>query len=424
MPADARQLRGQQIADTCRLTRKGDDWIVPSQSGNGKYTVSMAGQYPTCTCPDYETNLNRCKHLYAVEFTVRREENPDGTTTETRSVTVTETVRRPTYKQDWPNYDKAATREKHHFQELLADLCATIPEPQRENPTKGGRPPVPLRDAVYLTVFKVYCGFSARRFMCDVQDTHERGHILKPVSYPSVVKAMERDDLTPILVDMIQKSAAPLAEAESQFAVDSSGFCLNTYTRWIDLKYGVPRKEHKWVKVHITTGCRTNCVTAAEIHDPNTNDWNILPSLVNTTARRFTLSEVSADKAYAANPNFDAVARHGGTLYAAFRKNTTGGVGGLYEKMFHTFCANREDYLKHYHRRSNVESTFSAVKRKFGKDVRCKTETACKNEVYAKMICQNVCCLISAMYELGLTPPTWLQDDDDAPVSIRFPGVG
>ena len=77
------------------------------------------------------------------------------------------------------------------------------------------------------------------------------------------------------------------------------------------------------------------------------------------------------------------------------------------------------------YKRSNVESTFSAVKRKFGEMVRSKTGTAQKNEVLCKFICQNVCCLISAMYELGITPPGWNQigEPDDAPTVLRFPGV-
>ena len=36
-----------------------------------------------------------------------------------------------------------------------------------------------------------------------------------------------------------------------------------------------------------------------------------------------------------------------------------------------------------------------------------KTDTAMKNEVLCKFVCQNVCCLISAMYELNLPVPTW-----------------
>jgi hypothetical protein len=30
-----------------------------------------------------------------------------------------------------------------------------------------------------------------------------------------------------------------------------------------------------------------------------------------------------------------------------------------------------------------------------------------KNEVLAKIVCHNICCLISAMYELGVDPVFW-----------------
>lgn len=419
MVANAREERGRVIAERCRIERNGHVWTVPSQSGNGKYTVRTDCLYPSCTCPDYETHANKCKHLFAVEYTIRREEHADGSVTESRTLTVTDktTAERKTYRQDWPAYTKAQTREKDHFGELLSELCGSIAEPAPKNP-KGGRRPVPLKDSAFLAIFKVYVGMSSRRFICDMRDAYEAGYLAAPVGHASVIKAMESEALTPVLVDLIQRSSAPLAEVESQFATDSSGFCMARYHRWIDVKYGTPKEEHDWVKVHIACGTKTHCVTAAEIHDRNTNDCNVFPSLISTTARRFTIREASADKAYAANPNFNAVDAVGGTLYAAFRKNTTGGVGGLYEKMFHLFCANREDYLKHYHRRSNVESVFSAVKRKFGESVRCKTLTAAKNEVYAKLVCQNVCCLIQAMYELNLAPPTWSADADRKPTAL------
>ena len=52
----------------------------------------------------------------------------------------------------------------------------------------------------------------------------------------------------------------------------------------------------------------------------------------------------------------------------------------MFEKAFHLFQANRQDYLDHYHLRSNAESTFSAVKRKFGAAVMSLTDTAMVNE--------------------------------------------
>jgi hypothetical protein len=32
-----------------------------------------------------------------------------------------------------------------------------------------------------------------------------------------------------------------------------------------------------------------------------------------------------------------------------------------------------------------------------------------KNEVLAKILCHNICCLISAIYELGIAPTFWTE---------------
>ena len=131
------------------------------------------------------------------------------------------------------------------------------------------------------------------------------------------------------------------------------------------------------------------------------NEWS---GLVADTAERFVIGEVSADKAYTSRKNFAATDAVGATFYPAFKKNATGGVGGLYAKAYHLFALNREEYGRHYHRRSNVESAFSAMKRKFGEALRSKTERAMKNEALAKVVAHNITCVIGAMYELGVNP--------------------
>lgn len=90
--------------------------------------------------------------------------------------------------------------------------------------------------------------------------------------------------------------------------------------------------------------------------------------------------------------------------FIPFRVGTTGGIGGLFAKAFHYFSLCREEFCQHYHKWSNVESTFSMMKAKFGDSVRSKTDVAMKNEVLCKILCHNICCLISAMYELGVDP--------------------
>ncbi len=65
---------------------------------------------------------------------------------------------------------------------------------------------------------------------------------------------------------------------------------------------------------------------------------------------------------------------------------------------------NRDEFLQHYHRHSNVESVFSMVKAKFGDSVRSKSDTGQVNEALCKVLCHNICVLIQAMHALGLEP--------------------
>ena len=88
----------------------------------------------------------------------------------------------------------------------------------------------------------------------------------------------------------------------------------------------------------------------------------------------------------------------------------SGNGGGTWAKMYHYFQFKREDFLAHYHKRSNVESTFSMMKRKFGDSLRSKTDVAMVNETLCKVLCHNLVVLIHEMYELGIDPVFWQQD--------------
>jgi transposase len=78
--------------------------------------------------------------------------------------------------------------------------------------------------------------------------------------------------------------------------------------------------------------------------------------------------------------------------------------------MYHYFMFNREEYLRHYHKRSNVESTFSMIKAKFRDHVRSKTPVAMVNEVLCKIICHNLCVVIQESHELGIATDFWKQN--------------
>jgi transposase len=405
MNTTPRQQRAIEIADRFRIVKSNEKWFVPSQSNAAKYAVVVDGT-PRCTCPDYELRGGECKHILAVQIVVERERAVDG------SVTVTETLKvtkRTTYPQNWPSYNLAQSVEKDHFQILLRDLCSGI---VAERETGRGRPSLLLSDAIFAGAFKVYSTVSTRRFMSDLREAHERGLITRIPQFNTICHYLNKPELTPILRGLVEQSSLPLKSVEVDFAADSSGFSTSRFYRWFDHKYGKERLQHDWVKVHIMCGVKTNIVTAVEIRGREQADSPMLPPLLDTTKRHFAISEVSADKGYLSYNNAHHITKAGAVPFIAFKNNSGPGDGvqrgrgkvQAWSEMYHYFMFKRSEFLQHYHKRSNVESTFSMMKRKFGDSVRSKTDTGMVNEVLCKVLCHNLVVLIHEMFELGIEP--------------------
>ena len=161
------------------------------------------------------------------------------------------------------------------------------------------------------------------------------------------------------------------------------------------------------MKVHVAVGVKTGVVTAAAVYDRDAADCPILPELVKKTRENFTIKDVPADKAYLSVENVETIHAAGGLPFIAPKCNTTGGVGGLFEKMFRFYQYKQEEFMARYHKRSNVESTFSAIKRKFTDYIRSRTPVAMVNEALAKLLCNNLCCVILSQCELGIEAEFW-----------------
>lgn len=393
---DPRFLRGLDIARRggVRQLRR-SLWSVNSASHAGHYLVDLAADVPACTCPDFEEHGGpvefKCKHAYAAMIHAKKIEVPAG-------MVETSTERR-TYKQQWAAYEAAQQHEREHFTTLLRDLCGGIVNPVHER----GRPRKPLADVVFALVQGAYSGLSSRRASSDVRAAASAGLIDEMISCKTLVRYLDNPALTGLLRTLVQESAAPLAQVETRFAVDSTGFATNTYSRWFDHKWGRERRQQQWIKAHVIAGVSTHVITDVIVTDHRGADAPQLPELVTNTAQRFTMSEVSGDKAYMSRDNFAAVESVGAVPYIPFRTGTTGEGPALWRRMWALFMYRGEEFGRHYHARSNVETAFSMIKRKFGASVRAKNTVAQQNEVLCKILCHNLVVLVSAMFELGIT---------------------
>lgn len=394
-----RQLRGVAIAARVKIEKNKLGYKVPSQSDNGTYQVSPESDY--CSCPDFEKRQEPCKHIHAVDLVAQRDGDTVGELIAPGSKPLT-------YKQDWPAYNAAQQYEEELYGKLLRELCDTI----EQSPQGKGRPRLPLADMVFAAGLKVYSEKSGRRAMTSIRNAHALEQLDATPSVSSILGYLQKPELTSLLEELIVKSALPLQAVEQDFAVDSSGFSTSVYKRWFDHKWGRERAEAQWIKAHIACGVKTNIVTAAEVTEGNANDTRFFKSLVDTTAQGFHIREISADKAYLSKANLAAVAALGGKAYIPFKVNSTADHGHhkrdkLWEKAYHYYHLHREQFLAHYHKRSNVETVFSMVKLKFGSAVRAKSTTAQVNEVLVKILAHNICVLIQSMFELGSIHAVW-----------------
>ena len=151
-------------------------------------------------------------------------------------------------------------------------------------------------------------------------------------------------------------------------------------------------------------GCKTNVITAVEVTESYVSDTNELPDLLKRTADNFNVKELSADKAYLSNPNLTAIEKFGSRPFIPFKSDSQGKGSPAWERMWKLFWFKQDEFSKHYHQQSNVESTFSALKRKLGGAVKSKDMVAQYNEVLCKCLAYNITVIIHEMFELGIQP--------------------
>lgn len=396
---DLRELKALELAARSKIVFHLGRWLVPSQTTGKPYPVAI--DPPSCTCEDFQLRGEPCKHVIAARLVAERDGGESAP-----PMVVDAVPRKPTVKQTWPLYNLAQQTERDRFRELLFDLLRGLEDPPQP---KTGRRRTHIRDMIYSSALKVYTTLSSRRFACELKDAHARGFLGRLMNSVSVTDYMENDLLIPYLHQLVERSALPLRAVETSFAPDSTGFSTSRFVRWYDEKYGRERSGREWVKAHIMTGTKTNVITACVIDGPTAGDSPQFKPLVETTvANGFKLGDVCADKAYLSHDNLALVEKHGGTAYIPFKSNSTPGEpGSLWERMYGYFQFRREEFLRHYHQRSNVESTFAMVKAKFRDDIRSRTDTAMKAECLLKFICHNIVVVHQAIIELGIEPVFW-----------------
>lgn len=308
-----------------------------------------------------------------------------------------------TEKRDWGLYNMAQTSEKLLFMRILNDAVASMNIHYTYN--GNGRPSIGIEDMLKVCVIKVFNGFSQRRTVPDLHMAKALGYIMEVPHFNSIGNYFNDPKLTPYLEELYKIMATPFIPVEEYFAVDATGFSKYN-TTWLGSKY--QRVYKSFNKLHIVVGVRTTVITSARITPANVHDTTKFAELLKESCKYFTVREITADKGYLSIYNVNQAAALGVVPYIKPKKDSK--EYSIYRKvdaahwnrMIIIWKLYENKFKKHYHRRSNVESAFSSMKRKFLPYIRSKKPVSQKNEILAKVCCHNASMLVVAIFELDL----------------------
>lgn len=306
--------------------------------------------------------------------------------------------------QKWHEYNLAQTSEKIMFMDILYDICQYV---NIRDKKKLGRPTVNIRDVLFSLVLLVYGQKSSRRTISELQIAKDRNFIKNVYSFNTILKYFNYENITTYLQFLINLSSLPLKDFEEKFAVDSSGFTTGIFDRWSEHKYGGMKKDKfkVWRKAHVMSGVYTNIITAVEVSNAFGADTSYFPDLLKKTSKNFRLKEVLADMAYSSRKNFNLISEKGAVGYIPFKRNASGKSRGsqIWRIMYIYFKDHYDEFMQHYHIRSNAESVFSMVKRKLNMNLKTRKPIAQKNEILCKFVAHNILVLISEIFVLGIS---------------------
>ena len=306
--------------------------------------------------------------------------------------------------RDWSAYTRGQKNEFEYFGYYLKGLLDSIVEEETE--PKIGRPSISLKDGLFCMIDRAHHNLSWRRYHSLAIDAYQKGFVSYAPEPNTMSQFSKRKDITEILATLLAISATPLASVERHFAVDSSGFRTTTYSDWFSEKHNVKMKN-VWKKMHIVVGTRTNVIAALRITDGYGSDTKQFPALMKDIEERFNVVIVSGDKGYTSRENYKIADEMGIQLYAPFKKNTRvppSNEFSAWKRAYEYASEHPDEFSAVYHKRSNVETTFSSIKQKLGETINARNEIGQINELYCKAIAYNIGILIMMSSVLGIIP--------------------
>jgi hypothetical protein len=208
------------------------------------------------------------------------------------------------------------------------------------------------------------------------------------------------------LIRIIEKICLLVAPLETDAAIDSTKQATPGYHNKLAGKgKKQKRRERNHVRIHTVVGINTYIVMAADVGTRFEDEKNFFGSLLRQATRVFKLKTISGDKNYSSMATVRIAEELECVPYLYPKKSFKIRPGEKYRAWNGNIkrCRGGTERDKEIVRlRKRIETAYSMLKQRFGRELRSKTLRAQTNEALCLVICHNLRVLLGCSGQSGL----------------------
>ena len=207
-----------------------------------------------------------------------------------------------------------------------------------------------------------------------------------------------------------------IVKKQLNILIDSSGIRIFARSIWFCIRIKKAISKRECDKVHLAVCADLLLILNWKITNGKRHDS---PFFIILLKPFHWLGNVMADKGYLARKHFQFVADRKGQAFIPFKKgkkkqSRNSPLGYPAWKFAHDFWNVLNGlYMSIYHQRSRIEAVFSALKKRYGDKLNCRSAKMRRREMSLRLIAYNIRILICARHAQKNNMPLWVRVERD-----------
>ena len=198
---------------------------------------------------------------------------------------------------------------------------------------------------------------------------------------------------------MIAETSRRLVRGRGNVAGDATGVSTRQYQRWFDVRHGKKTRRRLFAKLHaiVATKAPWPFFLSARITAGTRGGSPELEGLLERLAPEVELGNTTLDTGYQSRRNAERIEARGGLPVMDLTANVTHALSAghpAWKRMVRRQWGNRRGFRCQYRRRTVIEGTFGAIKRRFGQTVRTRRRHAQRIEILSRVVLWTVLGLV------------------------------